>query len=266
MRLIFLLSSVFLGLVGCDLPASNFQGKYGDSPYPQSLVLKGITWEKETHRHAAPGSDNWPTTWANDGYLYTAWGDGGGFGGTNMDGRVSLGVARIDGAWNSYKPLNIWGGNNALYPAQFTGKSYGLLAVDNVIYMALFSQEGVKPYKVGQIAYSKDRGATFKVGVTFDEPDAAFAVTTFLNFGQNYRESRDNYVYLYAGQPINNCIDRCIGNNYYLARVHKKKILNRNQYKFFAGLDKASVPAGQKESNNAPRFFRILTVLQPVLA
>jgi len=46
----------------------------------------------------AEGSDMWPITWAADGNLYTCYGDGGGFGGTDTLGRVSFGVARVEGA------------------------------------------------------------------------------------------------------------------------------------------------------------------------
>ena len=42
-------------------------------------------------KHAAPGSDNWATTWADDDNQYTVWGDGGGFGGTGQVGRVLYG-------------------------------------------------------------------------------------------------------------------------------------------------------------------------------
>ena len=54
-----------------------------EPPYPPSDVIQGMQWHWETHRTAAPGSDLWPVTWGPDGHLYTAWGDGGGFGGTS---------------------------------------------------------------------------------------------------------------------------------------------------------------------------------------
>ena len=67
------------------------------SPYPQSNFITGITYNWASHKSLAPGSDGWATTWADDGNLYSIWGNGGGFGGTNVNGRVSLGVARIEG-------------------------------------------------------------------------------------------------------------------------------------------------------------------------
>jgi hypothetical protein len=54
-----------------------------EPPYPPSPVIEAVRYDRSSAARAAPGSDNWPTTWADDGHLYTAWGDGGGFGGTN---------------------------------------------------------------------------------------------------------------------------------------------------------------------------------------
>src|SRR5260370_30277223 len=66
-------------------------------PYPPSTVLRSVTWHWDTLTTAAPGSDLWPVTWGADDLLYTAWGDGGGFCGIDLQGRVRLGVAPIWG-------------------------------------------------------------------------------------------------------------------------------------------------------------------------
>ena len=52
-------------------------------PYPPSPVLQSVRWGMDRIVRAAPGSDLWPLAWAEDGRLYTSWGDGGGFGATN---------------------------------------------------------------------------------------------------------------------------------------------------------------------------------------
>ena len=95
-----------------DLPA-------GTAPYPHSDVIDRIVWDWSALRTAAPGSDLWPVTWAADGTLFTAWGDGGGFGGTDNDGRVALGFARIDGPPEKFVGINVNGGKNPLHPASF---------------------------------------------------------------------------------------------------------------------------------------------------
>src|SRR3954469_24274191 len=64
------------------------------APYPPSPYITGMTLDWSTYRRVALGGDNWPTTWAGDGLVYTSFGDGDGFGG----GRVSLGFARLAGS------------------------------------------------------------------------------------------------------------------------------------------------------------------------
>src|SRR4051812_28721654 len=67
------------------------------APCPPGKTFRSIEWHWDTYQTAAPGSDLWPVTWGPDDQLYTAWGDGGGFGGSDSDGRVSLGFAKIEG-------------------------------------------------------------------------------------------------------------------------------------------------------------------------
>ncbi len=111
-------------------------------PYLPSPVIGRVEFAWSTHKRLAEGSDNWPTTWADDGNLYTAWGDGGGFGGSNSAGRVTLGVARVEGDASSYTGANVWGEHQSEHPAQFGGKSYGIISVGGVLYMWVVPQPG----------------------------------------------------------------------------------------------------------------------------
>ncbi len=82
-------------------------------PVLSSLGLPG------TGRHIKwrPPEATCGRTWGPDGHLYAAWGDGGGFGGTNSDARVSMGFARIEGPPESFLALNIgslWPGNHTI--------------------------------------------------------------------------------------------------------------------------------------------------------
>src|SRR5215471_5155223 len=77
------------------------------APYPPSEVFQSITWHWETYKTAALGSDLWPVTWGADDQLYAAWGDGGGFGGSDTDGRVALGFARIEGVPEQFRGINL---------------------------------------------------------------------------------------------------------------------------------------------------------------
>jgi hypothetical protein len=90
-----------------------------EPPYDHSSAIESITWDWGSYHTAAPGSDLWPITWGPDDQLYGAWGDGGGFGGTDSDGRVALGFARIEGGSENWRGFNINGGKNPEHPASF---------------------------------------------------------------------------------------------------------------------------------------------------
>lgn len=129
-----------------------------DPPYPPSPIIKGIRWHRETLRTAAPGSDLWPVTWGPDGHIYTSWGDGGGFAGTNSDGRVSMGFARLEGPPEKFVSVNINGGRNASHPASFPkkGKTAGILSVGGTLYCWLNRQDGIWPNVNRSLIWSDD--------------------------------------------------------------------------------------------------------------
>src|SRR5581483_9356806 len=114
------------------------------APYPASRIITSMTWDfsSVTSLRQAHGSDLWPLTWAADGNLYAAWGDGGGFDGdSNSIGRVSLGFARISGIPAPGTPdsmigENIWGDapRFAQVPATFGGKIDDLISVRGILY------------------------------------------------------------------------------------------------------------------------------------
>ncbi len=116
-------------------------------PYHASQFISGIDLDWSTYLKMAPGSDNWPITWARNNHQYTTWGDGGGFGGTNDVGRVSLGVAKIQGTYDDFIPTNIWGGENSDNLATFKGKSYGILALGNDLYMWVSPGSNIRGYE-----------------------------------------------------------------------------------------------------------------------
>jgi hypothetical protein len=191
-----------------------------------------VIWDHSSHRQAAPGSDLWPITWADDYNLYTAWGDGGGFGGTNRDGRVALGVARIAGNPDNLDATNVFGGKNPEVPAYFDGKSNGLISIDGILYMHVIEEDAWLRAKIGR---SADQGRTWafnsSTGWDFAEPDGAFSDLTFLNFGQDYQDTRDGYVYIYSqGERANYPLDPGITKSIDMFRVLKDQIMNRNAY------------------------------------
>lgn len=220
------------------------------APYPPSPLVERVEFDWGTHRREAPGSDNWPVTCADDGHQYTAWGDGGGFGGDNQRGRVTLGVARIEGDAGNYTGKNVWGGFEAEHPAQFGGKSYGILSIGGTLHMWVVPQPG--PHlKECRLATSTDHGATW------DRADWAFrfedglSIPTLLNFGRDYAGARDAYAYTYFIEPQWGPLtpkDSRYGfeihrpGRIHLSRAPKDELLERDAHEFFAGLDAAGDP------------------------
>lgn len=222
------------------------------SPYPASSVVTGVSFDVAGRTTAAPGSDLWPMVWAADGNLYTSWGDGGGFGGTNNNGRVKLGVARLSGSATNYSAMNMFGGVNPQAPATFVGKAPGMLSVGGVLYMTVVEQDQWLRLKVVR---STDNGRTWDFnsrGWDFAEPDGAFSDMTFLTFGQDYAGARDNYVYLYSQDQRN----QSFSTDVVMARVPKGQIQNRSSYEYFAGLNGNGNPTWTTNINQRQPVFR----------
>jgi hypothetical protein len=206
------------------------------APYPRSPVIKSVTWHVETLKSAAPGSDLWPVTWGPDGHIYASWGDGGGFGGTNSNGRVSMGFARIKGPPEKYVAVNINGGKNCKHLASFPnrGKTGGIVFVDGVLYARLNLQDGTWPNVNHSLIWSDDFAASWKQSSwKWPKGKGNFKPNTFLQFGKDYAGARDDYVYFYG----RNETDWAQGTHGYMGRVHRSKLKIREAYEFFAGLD-----------------------------
>jgi len=234
-------------------------------PYPPSSVISDMTLNWSTHDRQAEGSDNWPITWADDDHQYTAWGDGGGFKGSNTTGRVALGVARVEGSATSYTGFNVWGGKSPENPATFEGKSYGILSVGGTLYMWVSNQPGPHLTET-RIAWSTNHGATWQQtswSFTFSD---GLTIPTFLNFGKNYAGARDTYVYSYyinpkwgpdkaSGDNVVSGFDVHKPGELFLSRVPEESILDQTPYEFFAGLDGDEEPIWtQNLSQKQPVF------------
>lgn len=226
------------------------------APYPPSKVIAGVTFDDATARVLAPGSDIWPLTWAADGHQYTCWGDGGGFGGSDKKGRVSFGVARIEGGKDDYTGVNIAGGMNAPHPAPFPGKSTGILALGDTLYLWLTGSAATR-FDFNRLYRSDDHGVTWKdMGVEFSRKSGDFTGTdegffsmSFCQFGQGYAGARDNYVYIYAPEIMDRSSwDVQKPGKITLIRVDQKQLDQKSAYRFFAGLDAAGQPRWTSDS------------------
>jgi hypothetical protein len=210
------------------------------APYPPSPVIRDIHWLWKTHQTAADGSDLWPVTWAADDHLYAAWGDGGGFGGSDSDGRVAMGFARIEGGPDGWRGINVNGGKNPEHPASFPklGKTGALLCVDGILYSMVNLQDRPWPNVNHALAWSNDKGANWtQADWVFPKGEGNFQPAKFLNSARNYHglpSGLDRFVYIYGPRQS---ADRGSGNRFYLARVPRKKIRERSAYEFVSGFD-----------------------------
>jgi hypothetical protein len=206
-------------------------------PYPPSPVIRTVTFDWTTHKRDAQGSDNWQLTWADDGHQYGAWGDGGGFGGTNSDGRVSLGVARIEGDWNGYRGFNVWGGKNAANPAGLDGKSWGMVCIKGVLYMWVSPGSPLDVMqREARLFRSLDHAATWERAPWAFTREQSLTIPTICQFGKDYSGARDKYVYHYFIQPRHVASDSIQKpGRVYLARSPKERLMDAGAYQFFAG-------------------------------
>jgi hypothetical protein len=211
------------------------------APYPPGEYE--ISFDQSSMIKLAPGSDNWAVTWADDNHQYAPWGDGGGFGGTNGKGRVSLGIGRIEGGANNYQGFNVWGGFNPEHSADIDGKSYGLLAIDGMFYMWVSPSSGIDSFKEARLYTSSNRAETWTpLNWAFTDNEAIIS-PTFLQFGKNYEGARDNFVYIYAPR-LKDATALTIQKpgQIDLIRVPQQHITDRSQYQFFAGTDEKGKP------------------------
>ena len=218
-------------------------------PYPASQVISGIAIDWSTHQRHAVGSDNFQLTWADDGHQYGIWGDGGGFTGTNSKYRVAFGVARIEGDFNNYKGFDFYGHKeSAENEAKLEGKSWALLSVNGDLYCWVHPD---KPEKWGSWDYhhtesrlfrSKNNGASWQAASWAFSPGDDIVGGAILQFGKNYAGAMDDYVYHYfvhpniVKDPVRGTSEIMAPGIIYLARVHRKNMMERDAYKFFAGL------------------------------
>jgi CubicO group peptidase (beta-lactamase class C family) len=203
-----------------------------DAPYPPSAVIKAIRWApKDSIVRKARGSDTWPLTWGDDDAQYTAYGDGNGFDPPVPD-KLSLGFARVVGPPEDFAGINIRSATGERKGDGDRGqKASGMLSVGGVLYMWVRNADN------SRLAWSSDHAKTWTwCDWRFE---TAFGCPTFLNFGKDYAEARDDYVYIYTpdGDSAYRAADRMV-----LARVPKGRITDRAAYEFFRGRGEGGMP------------------------
>jgi len=249
----------FIALIGFNLSAAEIGRPAEIAPYPPSAVIRAIHWRWDTYQTAASGSDLWPVTWGPDDSLYAAWGDGGGFDGSDSDGRVSLGFGKIDGDPQHFRGINVNGGKNPLHPASFPkkGKTDGILFAGGSFYATINLQDGAWPNVNHVLAWSQDQGATWtKADWLFPSGKGHFEPAKFLNFGKAYAGvpvRLSGYIYFIG--PAFDDTPSGRGKSLYLARTPSDKIRQRNALEFFSGVDPDGKPSWQRAFELAQPVF-----------
>jgi CubicO group peptidase (beta-lactamase class C family) len=219
------------------------------APYPNSKLITGIKWSDEILR-AADGSDNWPVTWASDGNLYTAYGDGWGFS-PKLPEKVSLGIASVEGPPWDIMGKNIRSSTGEQFGDGASGKkASGMLMVDSTLYMWVrnANNEG----KHCQLAWSNDNGVSWEWS-SWTHTDIGYCV--FLNYGRNYAGTRDEYIYTYSPDTDSAYVS---SDHVVLARVRKLKIKQLATYEYFAGLNTEGEPIWSDSFNEHQPIFTFL--------
>jgi CubicO group peptidase (beta-lactamase class C family) len=205
------------------------------APYPPSPVITRIDWApKGEIVRKAKGSDNWPLTWADDGHLYAAYGDGNGFE-PFVPEKLGLGFARVDGGPTDFIGINIRSTVENKGQGKDGKKASGMMMVDGVLYMWARNAGNA------QLAWSTDHGKTWEWADW--KFTTSFGCPTFLNFGRDYAGACDEFVYVYSpdADSAYRPADRMV-----LARVPKTRIKDRDAYEFYKSVDRDGRPTWTK--------------------
>ena len=204
------------------------------------VILRDASTNPNSIVKRAPGSDNWPITWSGvNNHQYLGFGDGGGFGGTNSIGRVSLGFSRIEGATgDSWTGFNVWGGFHAENPAQFGGKTRGILEYNGKLYAWRTPGSGATGYNEARLAVSTDNGAHWTLqGWAFTKA-TGIIFPSIMQAGRGYADAQDGYVYSFAARLKDDSrLKNQVPGEIDLFRVPKGQITTRASYRFYAGRD-----------------------------
>jgi hypothetical protein len=188
-------------------------------PYAAASTTVAFDWS--TFRRHGAGSDNWPTTWAEDDTVYSAWGDGSGAGPSyDPKYRVSMGLAAMSGnSAGSLVPRNLVGGRNPTlakclpnigvrvdlntagpcYRVGLSGKTWGMLALNDYLYAWVSPGSWTHHYAEQRLFRARIGTNSWVTANWAFKPGDAYPLLnpTFLQVGRNAADS-DGYLYAYA--------------------------------------------------------------------
>lgn len=192
------------------------------------------------------GGDNFCNTWAANDKIYMTVDDGLGWqkDAGSIKKEFNNRVWALDGGPDNYTPEYL--PNFSDYEKKNDLYGFGIIAVDGYLYYTIST-----PYKTDKLGvkllYSPDYGNNwyrhdgtndqidqYKVNDStmffYKEPNHLFSYIDFVQYGKDYEDSKDNYVYLYC--KLTNPVP-----SIYLARVAKghQNIIDKSKYEYFKG-------------------------------
>jgi hypothetical protein len=232
-----------------------------------TAVITGATFVAKSHHRAAQGSDNWPVTWSSDNNQYAVWGDGGGFGGSEANGRASLGVARIVGDSHDYRGVNRFGGKGAQCRSTINGKAHGApISVGGVLYAWITPGAGAQGYQKFTLYRSRDKACKWtRLSVSFVRSSDHVSYGSFVQFGRDNSAARDAYIYTVATEVRDTSSLTIVQKpgRVMLLRVPSASIEDRGAYEFFAGLDSSGEPLWSANSADRLAIYEDLDGVGP---
>ena len=216
----------------------------------KSTFFKSAEIERTASYNTPSDGDLWPTAWSDDGYLYSANGDGKGF---DLDSEwEDIVLNRIKGHINerniegekicsSANLSQVWSD-----PEKYNKKPTGMISVDGVLYLAvqdLNKEKGTKTFNdapASTILKSIDKGKSWSWDR--DKPmfsDYEFTTIFFLDYGKDSENNLfDRYVYAYGlDHNWRASFSKTVPDptKLFLARFLKEDIQDVSKWEFYAG-------------------------------
>ena len=249
-------------LSGCDV-AQNRADPIGDiAPWPRGREPISVAFDTATLFRTKEPGDNWCQTWAKDGSVVTAMCDGNWI---DEQSWYRSRLYRITGASTQFERASVASFPAFTIDMGFEGSwfTYGVVSVGDRLYAAASKTPGAEwsgPFLGVKLLMSPDGGTTwhrinrdgelrhlpadaplsgiFEPGELFFHREdsqrreviaaSAFSYFDFLQSGRGNRQSRDEFIYIYAP-------DLLTSNRLNLARAPAAKLGLRSAWEFFAG-------------------------------
>lgn len=223
---------------------------------PPSPVIGSVSPEGDPIEPFLTDGDLWLNTWADDGNVYSGWGDG--LGVALHPERTDCGIARFSGSFPNIAAEERCYSAPTAYPA-VNDKPSSLLYFDKRLYGHFHSPLG--DAWIGFLAYSDDYGKTWiRVGFYQEgelqplnaspwtrDKNSKFRCAFLINTGRSYELNADGYVYALG-----------IGREWswfggtYLMRVKKQDILKYAAWEYFTGATGEKADWSSSQSDAVP--------------